>query len=52
MTKTVVKGLHFTKVISHRKGAFLETVQMWILAKPRKIEDCGVWVDGKKLRCE
>jgi len=46
--RTVIKGERFTDVITHKKGEFLETVQHWRLEKPRKKEDCGVWINGKK----
>lgn len=47
--RKVIKGIQFTQVITHKKGEFQETVQHWILKKPRPIEECGVWLDGKQV---
>lgn len=49
--RKVVKGTQFTEVITHKKGEFLETVQRWKLEKPRPIEECGIWIDGKQVKC-
>jgi len=49
--RKVIKGTQFTEVITHKKGEFLETVQRWILKKPRPPEKCGVWIDGKQVVC-
>ena len=46
--RVVTKGVNYTEVRSHKKGDFLETVQVWILQKPRKESECGIWVDGIK----
>jgi len=54
--RVVTKGVNYTEVRSHKKGDFLETVQVWILQKPRKESECGIWVDGIKqnikIRCD
>jgi len=48
--RVVIKGLNYTNVITHRKGAYLETVRFWRLKKNRKPSECGVWKDGKKIK--
>ena len=48
--RLVIKGIGHTEVHTHRKGEFLETVQFWVLSKPRKPSECGVWKDGKKIK--
>ena len=48
--RTVIKGLNYTEVVTHRKGDFLETVQHWSLRKPRELGECGVWRDGRKVK--
>ena len=49
--RKVIKGTQFTEVITHKEGEFLETVQHWVLKKPRSKEECGVWIDGKQVVC-
>jgi hypothetical protein len=47
--KIVVKGMNYTEIRTSRsKDPTTETIQHWVLAKLRKPEDCGVWVDGKQ----
>ena len=48
--RLVVKGLNHTEVHTHKKGDFLETVQVWRLQKSRKPSECGIWKDGKKIK--
>jgi len=48
--RIVVKGLNYTEVRYLKKNCFTETVQHWVLQKPRKEKDCGVWVDGVQHR--
>jgi hypothetical protein len=49
MPITIVKGLNYTQRITSKKDSSQETVQQWQRFKPRKPEECGMWVDGKKL---
>jgi len=48
--KKVIKGTQFTEVITRKKGTLRETVQRWELKKPRPIEECGIWIDGKQVK--
>jgi len=48
--RITIKGLNYTRVITHAKGAFLETIQFWRLKKNRKRSECGVWIDGEKVK--
>ena len=48
--RTVIKGLNYTEVVTHRKVDFLETVQHWSLRKLREPCECGVWRDGVKVK--
>lgn len=48
--RLVIKFVLYTEVRTHKKGDFLETVQVWRLQKQRKPSECGVWLDGKKIK--
>jgi len=48
--RLVIKGLNYTEVHTHRKGAYLETIQFWKLQRKRKPSECGVWQDGEKIK--
>ena len=41
--------MNYTEKITANKGDFNETVQYWKLQKIRKLEECGVWIDGKQV---
>lgn len=47
--RTVIKGLHHTKIIITSKDSPQETVMYWVLKKPRKPSECGTWIDGKRV---
>jgi hypothetical protein len=48
MSATFIKGMNYTQKINKSKTG-QETVQYWVLAKIRKPDKCGVWVDGKQV---
>lgn len=42
--RIIVRGVNYTEIETSR------TIQFWARSKDRKPEDCGVWVDGEKVR--
>lgn len=48
MSIIYIKGMNYTQKINKSKTG-QETVQHWVLQKIREPDECGVWVDGKKV---
>ena len=46
--KKVVRGMNYTEMVTSKGES--ETVQHWLLKKMRKPSQCGVWVDGEKVK--
>lgn len=42
--------MNYTEIHTHKKGDYLETIHVWILKKPRKPTECGVWRDGERVK--
>jgi hypothetical protein len=47
--RAIIKGMNYTEVTITGLNSDNETVQHWILKKPRKPEQCGVWLNGKQI---
>ncbi len=47
--KLVIKGLNYTRQITHNSIWGKEVVQEWVLSRNRKPTECGVWADGQKI---
>lgn len=47
--RIVVKGLNYTEMLYRSKNSAQETVIFWLLKKPRKLNECGKWINGKRV---